>query len=174
VPKPNGIWRLKKTLARRLEFRPTEVDDVKFAWAGYKQGAFGKLLPRDFDAAGFRAGFETEILPKFDALWTLLAETRKGFIPVGMAFGFWPHPYVQHFMVLDTFEWFPWATSRNRIESAVNFISKTRTEIPLIGFVRQENKGFLEVLARHGLGRRVGTSHVVFAGEPASVWETRI
>lgn len=174
VPKPNATWRLKKTLARKLEFRPTEVDDVKYAWAAYKGGAFGILLPSNLSADEFRPAFETKIVGRYDALWTLMAQTRKGFIPVGMALGFWPHPEIQHFMVIDVLVWFPWSTPRNRVESTTNFVSKVRGDIPLMAFVRQSNKEFLEVLARHGIVRRVGTSQVVFNGEPASVWETRI
>jgi hypothetical protein len=174
VPKHNATWRLSKTLARKIEFRPTEVDDVKYAWAAYKAGAFGPLLPKDLTADAFRPAFENAIVGRFDALWTFLAETKKGFVPVGLALGFWPHPEVQRFMVIDALVWFPWASPRNRVESATNFVSKTRSELALMAFVRQENKEFLEVLARHGIVRRVGTSHVVFAGEPATVWETRI
>jgi hypothetical protein len=173
VPKPNATWRLKKTLARKLEFRPTEVDDVKYAWAAYKAGAFGALLPGGIEADDFRAAFENKIVGRFDALWTLLAGTKKGYLPAGLVLGFWPHPEIQHFMVVDALVWFPWSTPRNRIESVTNFVSKLRSEIPLMAFVRQANKEFLEVLARHGIVRRVGTSYTVFAGEPASVWETR-
>lgn len=165
-------WRLTQTLARRTEFRPIEDEDVRYAFAAYKIGGLS-VFPDGLSRDEFKTEFVTLILSRYDAAWVLFAETRKGFIPAGLALGFWPHAAVSHFLIFNNFVWFPWATPRNRIESAVNFFSRTRHEIPMVGFARTRDKDFCTAMAKHGLLRRVGTSMNVFPGEPAAVWETR-
>ncbi len=166
-------WRLKKTLARKLEFRPIENEDLSFAWAAYRHDALKNIFQDGLSAAEFKTAFEELVLTRYDAAWTMMAETEKGFIPVGFAFGFWPHEQATPFMLMDAFVWFPWSKPRNRIESAVNFLNEIRKEIPMLGFASSENKRFMEMLARHGIVNRVGTSYNVFPGERASIWETR-
>jgi hypothetical protein len=173
VPQAKPNWRLRKTLARKLEFRPIENEDVRYVWAAYKVGALKSAFEDGLTADEFRSEFVKFILSRYDAAWALFAETKKGFIPAGLALGFWPHSAVQHFLIFNNFVWFPWASPRNRIESAVNFFSQVRHEIPMFGFAHPQDKAFCAALAKHGLLRRVGTSMNVFPGQSASVWETR-
>lgn len=166
-------WRLKKTLARHLAFRPIEDDDLPYVWAAYRGGALGDTFPDGLNATEFKAEFEDLVVIRYDAAWTLFAETKKGFIAVGVVLGFWPHHDAAAFMIADMFVWFPWSSTRNRVESAVNFINSIRSEIPMLGFARLADKPFFEVIARHGIVRRIGKSENVFGDEQASVWETR-
>jgi hypothetical protein len=39
-------------------------------------------------------------------------------------------------------------------------------------FAQESEKKFFETLCKHGIMRRVGTSNVVYRGEPAAVFET--
>jgi hypothetical protein len=146
---------------------------VRYVWAAYKEGALDSVLPAGLAVEDFKVAFHDFIVSRFDAAWALYAETKRGFIPVGLALGFWPHPQATPFLILDSFVWFPWSTPRNRIESAVNFLDQVRLTVPMMGFERHGQKGFCEVIAKHGLLKRVGTSMNVFGDEPASVWETR-
>lgn len=166
-------WRLKKTLARKLDFRPIEQEDVSYAWAAYKKGSLGTIFPEDLNAQDFTQLFQQFAIGRYDGVWTLFAETGKGFIPVGLAVGFWPHREAMQWMLMDAFVWFPWASSRNKIESAVNFLNGVRHQIPMIGFVKSEDRTFVDVIAKHGILNRVGTSYNIFPGERASIWETR-
>lgn len=166
-------WRLRKTLSRKLEFRPIENEDVSFAWAAYRGGALKKVFAEGLSAQEFKQVFEQLVVTRYDAAWTLFAETQKGFIPVGIALGFWPHREATPFMLMDAFVWFPWSSPRSRIESAVNFLNDVREDVPMMGFVKPEDKPFVEIIAKHGILNRVGTSYNIFPGERASIWETR-
>lgn len=165
-------WALKNTLKRKTEARPIEDQDIKYFWAAYKLKGL-EPFEAGLDSEAFKYELEARILSMFDAAWVLSAETKKGFVPAGVACGFWLHPAYDKCLVLDNFTWFPWATDRNKVECAVGFIHRTRKEVPMIGFAKERDKSFFEMLAKHGIVRRVGTSHNIFEKEPASVWETR-
>lgn len=172
--------RLKKTLARRLSFRPIENEDVRYAWAAYKKGSLapmaGVFTETGMSAGQFREAFETTVLTRYHAAWTLFAESVKGFLPVGFVFAFHSHsdPVLSPFMIVGDIVWCPWATPRNRMESAVNFFNMIRHEIPMVDYAHgDENKKFMEMLARHGIMRRVGTTFNVVKGEGVAVFETR-
>lgn len=148
-------------------------------WAAYKKGCLVDIEPEVFSdtsmtAEEFRAAFHDTVIRNYDAAWTLFAPSPKGHIPVGLVVGFWPHQNqrIQPFMFLGAMVWFPWATSRNRIESAVNFFNEIRKEIQMVEFAKQKDKRFFEIICSHGLMRRVGTMHNVY-DEPAAVFETR-
>ena len=65
------------------------------------------------------------------------------------------------------------ATKRNWLESAVNFFAKIRTQIPTMAYaVNADGKRLFEVLAKHGVVRRIGTTFNVNPGEPVPVFET--
>lgn len=165
-------WSRTKTLSRNAEFRPIEVDDVKYAWAAYRAGELEGFEP-GLEAVEFRDLFKSLILSRFDAAWTLISDTKRGRVPIGFALGFYPHPDASGFLFIDTMLWFSWATARNRIESAAKFFDDVRKEIPMLGFAKIEHKKFYEALAKMGILRRVGTTVNVFPGESASIWETR-
>ena len=172
MPKPNQ-WSLTKTLGRKPTIKPLEEGDIFYAWAAYKAGAFADVFKPDLDAKLFKAAFSELLVSRYDAAWLFSAHTTKrGMFPVGIALGFWPHRIARPFMVLDALIWFPWASSRNKIEATVEFADKARRELPMIAFARERDKRFMETLARHGIVRRIGTSRCVFTDGPASVWET--
>jgi hypothetical protein len=173
-------WRLKKTLARRVEFRRMHDEDLRYTWAAYKKGALEPMAnpfgDTDMSAEEFKAAFADALLTRYHAEWTMLADTPKGFLPVGLVLAFHSHPVVEFspFMVIGDIIWFPWASRRNKIESAVNFFNRMRNEIPMIDYAHGEtNKRFFEVLASHGVVRRIGTTFNVVKGEPVAVFETR-
>jgi len=178
-PEPRPTWRLKKTLARKTSFRPIEADDVKYAWAAYKKGALatmgGAFVEAAMDADQFRTAFEVEVTTTYHGAWILTADTRRGHVPVGLALGFYSHPNPKFspFMIVGDMIRFPWASSRNWIEASVNFFNRIRAEIPMVEYADEKNKRFFEMMARHGIMRRVGTMHNVYPGQGTAVFETR-
>lgn len=167
-------WQLYRTLKRRPKFHPLEVEDVKYLWAAYKKGAFDGLIKDGMQADEFENFVLADLVVRFHNIWTLTGKTRHGEIPIGIILGFWPHPSdVVPFMILDSMKWFPWSSHRNRIEGVVGFLNEARKEIPMLGFVNPKDKDFFTMIAKHGIIRRVGTTHNLFNGEPAAIFETR-
>ena len=171
-------WRLRKTRGRRLEFRPIEASDVKYAWAGYKKGALkdmaGPLADESLTAEQFNETFQELVVTRYHSAWTLFAETGRGFLPVGMVFAFLSHAELSPFMIVGDMVWFPWASPRNKIESAVNFFEIIRHSIPMMEYAQNDtNKRFFEMLCQHSVMRRVGTTFNVTKGEAVAVYETR-
>lgn len=173
-------WRLKKTLARRLEFRPIRDDDMKFIWAAYKKGALapmaGGFASPDMEPEQFKAAFEAALLSHYHRDWLMFAEAKPGFVPVGMVLAFHQHPNhdISPFMIVGDIIWFPWASARNKIESAVNFFNTIRKEIAMVDYAHgSENRRFMEMLCRHGIMQRVGTTFNVVKGEATAIFETR-
>lgn len=105
----------------------------------------------------FRYRFPKFVLEGWHGAWTLLSPE-----PVGVMFGV----YFRDRLFLDV-EWFPWASKRARLESAVHFVNETRKEITMLEFGRDVK--FLEYLAKLGLARRVGTSY----GPEQAIFESR-
>lgn len=177
VKQNKQYWRLSKTLARKLDFRPIEDEDVKYAWAAYKKGCLASMGFQDtnLSAEEFKTTFTAEVSTTYHGAWTLFAETRRGYMPVGMVLGFYSHPDPQRavFMIVGDMLWMPWASKRNKIESAVNFFNKMRSQIPMVEYANEQHKRFFEMIAKHGIIRRVGTMFNVYRGEPCAVFETR-
>jgi len=167
-------WRLKKTLARRIEVRVISPDDIKFLWATYKKGGLTSMDARfadeTMDVEQFRAAFD-DIAGRYTEAWTISAETKRGFIPVGMIFG--AVAPLAAYMIVAGILWFPWAMPRNIVEGTVAFFNMVRNQIPMIGYATDAHKRLYEVCCMHGIMRRVGTSMVVFPGQSTAVYETR-
>ena len=136
----------------------------------------GPFLDTTMTAEKFKATFEAAVFARYDAAWTMFAETKRGFMPVGVLFAFWGHksPELSPFMTIGDLVWFPWASARNKIESAVNFFTKTRNDIPMMDYAYGEaNKKFFAMICKHGIMQRVGTTFNVKRGEPVAIFETR-
>lgn len=171
-PKPK--WRLRKTLARKIDIRPMQPDDLKYIWAAYKKGALSPMgeafAETGMDAAAFNSAFESSV-EKFSEGWMICADTPKGFIPCGAVFG--KFDQILPFMIVAGVVWFPWASRRNVIEGSVTFFHSVRKAYPTMLFATEQHKRLYEIVCMHGIMRRVGTSHVAFPGQQAAVFETR-
>lgn len=166
-------WRLSKTLARRIEVRPIEKTDLRYAWAAYKKGGLSEMgFANDLGAPEFKTAFENALVSNHDDAWIVQAVTPQGFMPIGMVVGGWANRK-RTYLVIEGIAWFPWATKRNIIEGTVAFFNKIRKEIPWVGYAMNDDKRAYEVCCMHGIMRRVGTTHVVFPGHSAAVYEGR-
>lgn len=175
--KPRPKWRLKNTLRRKPHFRPLEMDDVRFVWAAYKQGALASMgedfEAGDMDPKEFAVRFHQEIFDNYAGSWAVFPSKKEK--PCGLILGFYSHPEprLSPFMIVGDIIWFPWATPRNRIECAVKFFSEIRKTIPMVEYANEKARPFFEMMAKHGIIRRVGTMHNVYKEEKTTVFETR-
>lgn len=169
---PHRKWRLRRTLKRRTEFRPMETDDIKYLWAAYKTGALESLGfdKPDMSPDEFRETVERAVLERCHAAWTLFADTRKGFLPVGVVLAAWA-PNASY-LIVTGMSWLPWASKRNKVEAMVGFLNSVRKEFPLMFYAIFEHLRMYEVCAKHGVVRRVGTSLNAIPGKQCAVFET--
>lgn len=140
----------------------------------------GPFAKTDMSATEFHEEFHEEVFENYHAAWTLFAKSAKNkeigdVIPIGSVLGFWSHPNPEKapFMIIGDMLWFPWASPRNRVETAVSFFNEIRYEMPVVEYARQKDKKFFEMLMKHGVMNRVGKTHSVYADEPAIIYETR-
>ncbi len=170
MKKPN--WRLRKSLARHIQVRPIEDADIRYAWAAYKTGGLSEMgFAKSLTAEQFKVAFEQTVVTMYPATWAIIANTRKGLIPVGFVFGsFAP---LNAYLIVMGISWFSWASKRNILEGTVAFFNSIRKEFPWMGYANNKHKKVYEVCCMHGIMRRIGTSHVVFPDGPAAVFEGR-
>lgn len=165
-------WRLKRSLKRRVEYRPIESEDLKYLWAAYKKGSLPHVgIPDGLEADQFKAEFERIVITTCHAVWTVFGETKSGFRPIAIVFASWS-PVRTHLELLGVSR-LPWASNRNIIEGIVGFFSGIRKQHSFIGYALPEYKRMFEICAMHGVARRVGTSYVVSPGKACAVFETR-
>lgn len=176
-------WSLRKTLRRKPHMRSIKEDDLKYIWSAYQQGALTDLGAA-FENTGlkpaeFNKVFIDHVHAQYsfvvgdDAIslaWSILANCKKKFIPVASVYGVF-HP-LSHVIIVAGISWYPWATARNKVEGTIKFFNKIRKDIKMIGYARPEQKALYEVAMKHGIMRRVGTSHTIFADVPATIYET--
>lgn len=161
-------WRLRRTLSRRVEVRPIEQEDVRFAWAAYRKGKLTEMnFPEGLDAKAFKEAFEAYVLTRAHAAWTIITGTRDGFIPAGFVLGGWAP--MEAYMVIIGISWLPWASKRNILEGTVAFFDKIRKQMGWMGFASPEHKRLYEVCCIHSIMRRVGTSNL--SGHAVAVYE---
>ena len=169
--RPASKWR--GTLRRHPNFRPIEIEDIKYLWAAYKSGSLstiGMNFDKEMTPAEFKDAIEHHILSSFHAAWALFGPTKMGFIPTGFVFASWA-PNAQ-FMIVSVATFMPWASKRNIIECSVDFLSNVRKEFQLQFYASPEHKRLYEICAIHGAVRRVGTSYVAIPGQIAAVFKT--
>jgi len=163
-------WRLTKTLSRRIEVRPIENEDLKYAWAAYKMRGLAEIgMPAGLAADQFKREFESFILSRTHAAWTTLGETKKGFLPIGFGLGNWGP--AERFIIMSAVIWLPWASCRNVLEGTIGFFNVMRKQLPIIVFTHEQHKPLYEICCMHGIMHRIGTSHSM--GEKMAVFEAR-
>lgn len=135
-----------------------------------------KFADTEMDADTFQTAFAEELANNYHRFWTLIGPTKRGLIPVGFVLGFWSHPEPRFapFMIVGDMLWMPWATQRNRIESAAHFFAHIRSQIPMVEYAREPDRKFFDVMCRLGVMQRVGTMFNVYPGEKCAVFETRM
>lgn len=125
--------------------------DLKYFYAAYKGGVFAfeeNLSPAEFSAR------VQEFLAQFPAEWVFDAPTKDGIIPVGVGLAAY---VLGEIVIIGEILWFPWASLRNKLESALNLIEASRQENTLLDFADESDQPFYVRLCKYGSVRRVGT-----------------
>lgn len=124
---------------------------------GMRRAEFEKWLGMSLVEAG--AGQTHILTSKFEG------EDR----PVGLVLG----RGARH--IMDTAVWwFPWATSRNKLECAVKFLNTMRVTCVVFIAAEESDWRFYDYLLRYGMMHRIGKMHDCFeAGKLAKLYQTR-
>ncbi len=162
------VWQVTRTLKRKPSYRGIEEGDLRYLWAAYKRGALiGVGIPGYLTPDEFSSFVDKKVSASCHMAWAMLMGDK----PVGFVFGAWS-PSVKQVLEIVLVVWMPWASRRNIIESAVNFIREIRKEYRCMGYALPEHRGLYEVAAKHGLVRRIGTSYNAIPGRPTAMFES--
>ena len=135
--------RLKRTLRRDVSFYPIHEDHLKHYWAAYRLGAFENL-----DSQLSQEDFLDQI-SQIDDDSSGIHTLKVNDVPVG-AVVIYGGPY----RVEPHCIWFPWATPRNKLESAVHFLNEIRKEYLAMIFSEKEDSRFFTHICKYGILRR--------------------
>ena len=141
---------------------------VKWAWGAYSTGGIiGLQSPEGLTVEDFRAEF-AEMVARFDAAWLLRSQGR----PVGLMLG----AESQHRTEPHVF-WFPWVTSRQRLECTVKFLLIAKRTRTILVFAKEEDESFFAHVCKYGVLRRVGRIfdyfHIEDEMRPAVFYQSR-
>lgn len=147
--------------------------DVRYIYAAWKLGGTPLNAIEADGPDSFADAFAEHVSARYDVAYTMIADPPgKSAMPVGVVFGIAPF-YGQNVMWIGDFLWFPWASPRNKIESAVHFFNQLRKECTVIGFAEPEVIDFFEHICRYGVMRRAGTVFDMFREGAMAVFQTR-
>lgn len=156
---------LSKTLKRRPRFHQTNDDDLRWLYAAYRKGSFD--WQENLTAAEFNDK-AIQFLLGFDQTYTLTAATGRGDIPVGLVVA-----AVEDHRMQPHVLWFAWASARNKIESAVNFINQMRPIWKVIITVEEKNWGFFTHVMKHGVLDRCGKINGYYGNGNAMIFYSK-
>lgn len=143
----------KKTLKRGVELHLFKDSDIKWFWLAFQMGAFEELKFSE-DQKEFTEQlliFITDIMTQGGFVYIISAKsTRRAdkneVTPVGVVMvnfyenAAWPHVI-----------WFPWASSRNKLEGAVFFIQELKKQMPILIIAKESDAPFFSHLSRYAL-----------------------
>lgn len=169
--------RVKKFRRIRRQFidvRETQAEDLKFAWAAYRKGALEELNPifgSDMGLEDFKIALPELLLSYGNTLWTLVAPVPgREAMPVGMVTGF-----VKGRVIHDThFVWFPWASPRVKLETAKEFLERSRKEFFVMGYPSEDFEKFFDALVDMGTLKRGCRFHGLLPGKAVIFYYAKI
>jgi hypothetical protein len=150
-------------------------------WASYKKRPYSNFYPElmepDLDPKDFAERFEYVIHKYGLDCFILKAETERGLMPVGYVL-LWARGRL---LEISNFIWFDWASHRNCIEAALNFLNQFRSTVheqtarkyKLIGFVEGKDRPFFDHLCKYKVLRMVGKVYDLYEDGAGFVYETR-
>jgi hypothetical protein len=154
---------------------PAGADHIRWLFAAYKTGSFPEngRFPPGLSAPEFQR--EAVVM-----LRELIQAGHDGVMLVdrdGQHVGFVTVWRVVHPAQVPQFYphviWFSWATARNKLECALNFLVEMKKEALGIVMTEPENWRFFGHLCKYGVLRRVGTFRGYWAdGRDAGIFET--
>ena len=148
---------------------------MPWLWAGYKMGTFSEidLFPEGLTQKEFSNAIEKFIATGHLTPITYYDDRRK---PVGIGF-FWVRGRV--WQTCDLL-WFPWASSRNVLESYVNFVNIVKEtkhtdgkKLIILEFAREKDRDFFEHVCKYGVMSRVGSLVGIYDDGKAILFQSR-
>lgn len=108
-----------------------------------------------------------EIGKNYDYAWLIEAETKKGYMPIGVIYA-----AGGEYISVKNMQWFQWASKRNILEGMVNFFNKAREDLLMLGFIPKQDMAPFVHMCKYGIMRRVGTLYNM-ENEPFAQFQTR-
>ena len=154
--------------------RLTDPDDMKYLYAAWRKGTKPlDVIEAENDPAAFLEVFTDHAAKRYQVAYTLIATPPgKDTMPVGIVFGIKPF-FGHQILWIGDFIWFPWASSRNKLETAVHFLNQMRKDWTVVGFAEPDVIPFFEHVCRYGVSRRAGTLFDLFEEGARGVFQTR-
>ena len=153
--------------------RLTDADDVKYIYAAWRLGQDVLKVIEAKDSEDFTERFAEHVAARYQVAYTLVASPPgKDVMPVGVVFGIKPF-YGFNVLWIGDFIWFPWASSRNKLEAAVHFFNQMRKDHTILGFSQPNEIPFFAHICRYGVLRRAGTLFDLFEEGPRAIFQTR-
>lgn len=156
--RPRAKNGLKVTLKREPFYRDPIDDDLAYLWAAYKLGGFPEKYVADgLDKDEFMIRV-VDLLASFSDVKIMMGPRNGIPCPMGFAVISQPGDKLQPHAV-----WFPWASARNKIESATDYLNNLRRERTATGkyfkaiiFAREETWTFFNHIMKRGILKRCG------------------
>jgi len=136
---------LSRLLTRKISLVPIDIDHMPYLWAAYRMGVWEDFIKPDLNKDKF-----TNTVAGFSELSELMIVVTDK--PIGLV------SIRQDARALEIHvDWFPWATSRNKIEGTARSILDLRGIKTLLIWSKWETNPFFTYIAKYGIIRRVGT-----------------
>jgi hypothetical protein len=155
--------KLKRTLKRGGHYRLVEDKDARWLYAAYRKGVFSEI-ERDLSPQDFLEEFIVKT-SNADKIYLIVGKTKRGEIPIGVLF------FVERNIVDLHVEWFPWASSRNIIESSARVLQDLKKDYNIVITIKDNRDHFI-LLCRYGLLRSVGKIHNYYGTETGHVFQS--
>jgi hypothetical protein len=149
---------------RKVTVSPLSEDDMPFLWAAYRKGVWGDILRDDLTRDEFSEAIY--LLSKQKMLFAIKAPNKYPVVGIaGMTPG-------EHCDQADA-EWFPWATTRNKLEGSIRAILTLRDLSPFLIWANESQTEFLTHVARYGVLRRMGKFINTKTGKNMATFQSR-
>lgn len=168
-------------MSRDVSFSIATTEDLRWIWASYKKEPYTDFYPElneaGLDPEEFSRRFELTLVAYGLDCYVMKAHTERGLIPIGYVL-LWARGRL---LEISNFIWFEWASSRNKLEAALNFLNQFRSTVheptekkyKLIGFVETKDRAFFDRMCDYSVLRMVGKVYDFYDSGPGYVYETR-
>lgn len=123
------------------------LDDLRYAWVAYKRG-WNSIIQPGLDANEFSI-YLAQVLDRFNSVYLLHAlSINNALIPVGILAILGngaAQPYIA---------WFPWASTRNKLETIICMIKEFKHSIKFLFYVNTAERNLFELLRSYKLVKR--------------------
>lgn len=142
---------------------------MRFLWAAYQMGGWNDLFAQNLSKEGFTEKM-VEILGSVDLDWIIEIQGKNGLRPIGIVLGLFRgagraiEPHV---------DWFEWASPRNKLEGAAQFIHDIGRLYKIFLYIGKEDVLFWDRIWKYRILKKGCNINDYFApGEGAEFYYT--